>query len=347
MNTSKITVLAASLLALVSTASAQMSMNNVTISGYVVGSYQYEKANKAVSNDSLFKGAGATTGQFLSNGDAARIDFGAKFDKVTGNVSLYYVPNLAPNEIGILDAYVTVNLDSGWAVTAGKFYGPFGYEDFNAPKMNAITYGNGVASLVPANDNIGVRLDYKDKDWSANVAVLDSLYNTLGNTFAIQDADSELKDTKAVDLSFTYNPSKDLTLFAAYGHQGKSSKLGATTDSTKKAISLYDVWASYDISSDLTGALEYVYSTNAADSGKYGSQWLATVNYKWSKEISAAVRVGYDVHIGGASVNGTQYTFAPAYKVNDHFTVRGEVSHFSQAKKASDMYYGLQGVFTF
>ena len=343
MNTSKLTVVAASLLALASTVSAA-DMSSVKISGYLVGAYQYEKVRGAASTDSLF-GAPALT-NFLSNGDGARINLSASEGKVSGNVSLYYVPNLAPDELGILDAYVTVALDSGWSVTAGKFYGPFGYEPFDSPSMNAITYGNGLATLIPANDNIGVRLDYSEKDWSANLAVVDSLYNTAGNTFASQDTDAELKDTKAIDLSFTYKGITDLTLFAAYGYQDKGTV--AATNSTAKSISLYDLWASYNISSDLVGALEYVYSTNAADSGAYGSQWLATLNYAWDKQISTAFRVGYNVHQAGVSgSNGTQYTIAPAYKVSDHFTVRGEFSHSSINGAASANFFGLQGVFTF
>ncbi|MEI6862363.1 MAG: porin [Verrucomicrobiota bacterium] len=347
MNTSKLTVVAASLLALASTASAA-DMSSVKISGYLVGSYQYEKVRGAASTDSLFKAPALTN--FSSNGDSARINLSASEGKVSGNVSLYYVPNLAgelaPDELGILDAYVTVALDSGWSVTAGKFYGPFGYEPYDSPSMNAITYGNGLATLIPSNDNIGARLDYSEKSMSASIAVVDSLYNTAGNTFAIQDTDAELKDTKAIELSGTYKGITDLTLFAAYGYQDKGTV--EATDSTTKSISLYDVWASYNISSDLVGALEYVYSTNAADSGAYGSQWLATLNYAWDKQISTAFRLGYNVHQAGVSgSNGTQYTIAPAYKVSDHFSVRGEFSHSSINGDASANYFGLQGVFTF
>ena len=347
MNTSKLTVAAASLLALVSTASAA-DMSSVKISGYLVASYQYEKVSGAASTDALFKAPALTN--FLSNGDGARINLSASEGKVSGNVSLYYVPNLpaaAGGELGVLDVYVTVALDSGWSVTAGKFYGPFGYEVFDSPGMNAITYGNGLATLIPSNDNIGVRLDYSEKTWSANVSVVDSLYNTVGNTFAINDTDAELKDTKAIDLSMTYKGISDLTLFAAYGYQDKGT--AAATASTTKSISLYDVWASYMINSDLVGALEYVYSTNAADSGGFGSQWLATLNYAWDKQISTAFRLGYDVHQAGvAGVNGTQYTIAPAYKVSDHFTVRGEFSHSSiSGGAASANFFGLQGVYTF
>ena len=339
-----LTATAASLLALAVTASAA-DLAGVQISGYVVASYQYEKTQNAASVDSLFNTGGAALGKFSSNGDAARLNFSEKFGTVTGNVSLYYVPNLAVNEFGLLDAYITWDAGSGWSIQGGKFYGPFGYEAFDSPQMNAITYGNAAASLIPANDNVGVQANYKDNGWNASVGLLDSLYNTAGNGFAIDDKDAELKDTKAIDASFNYTAIKDVTLYAAVGYQDKGTV--AATDSTKKSIALYDLWGSYNINSSLTAALEYVYSSNAADSGKSASQWLGTLTYALDKQWSAALRVGRDEHVNGTSAHATQYTIAPAYKVSDHFSVRAEYSHLSANGNPSANYFGLQGVFTF
>ena len=339
-----LTATAASLLALAVTASAA-DVSSVQISGYVVASYQYEKTQNAKSNDSLFNTGGANLGNFLSSGDEARLNFSSKYGAVTGNVSLFYVPNLAVSEFGLLDAYVTWDAGSGWSIQGGKFYGPFGYEAFDSPSMNAITYGNAVATLIPSNDNVGVQANYQDKGWKATIGLLDSLYNTAGNGFAIDDKDAELKDTKAIDASFNYTAIKDVTLYAAVGYQDKGTV--AATDSTKKSIALYDLWGSYNINSSLTAALEYVYSSNAADSGKSASQWLGTLTYALDKQWSAALRVGRDEHVNGTSAHATQYTIAPAYKVSDHFSVRAEYSHLSANGNPSANYFGLQGVFTF
>lgn len=343
MNTSKLSVVAASLLTFAVTASA-VDMSSVKIDGYLVGSYGYEKPKVGASVQGAFQAPAYTA--VLGNGDAARVNISAKDGKVSGNISLYYVPNLAFDALGILDAYVTVGLDSGWSVTAGKFYGPFGYEVFDSPGMSAITYGNGQNTLIPANDNTGIRLDYAEKSWSANIALVDSLYNTAGNVFAIQDKDGEFTNTKALDVSLTYKGIQDLTLFVAYGYQDKGVA-GGYAGASAKSISLYDVWASYTISADLVGALEFVHSTNSQDSGKSSSQWLGTLNYAWDKQISTAFRVGYNTDDDVvAGISATQYTIAPAYKVSDHFTVRGEFSHMSNAAGSTN-FFGLQGVFTF
>src|SRR3954467_2352640 len=95
----------AGLIALAATlpAFADIKINdNLTISGYAAGAYEYQKVKSKPSTDSLFDGTKDTP-----SADAVKTAFTASFKPVTGVISLYYVPNLPKNELTILDAYVT------------------------------------------------------------------------------------------------------------------------------------------------------------------------------------------------------------------------------------------------
>ena len=137
MNT-RFTFVAALSLAASLTALADIKINdNLTISGYAAGSYEYQKIKSVPAADSLFDGTKDTP-----SADAVKTNFNFNFKPVSGVISLYYVPNLATNETSVLDSYVVYDAGGGFTVTGGKFCSYLGYEAFDfTVNMNQITYG--------------------------------------------------------------------------------------------------------------------------------------------------------------------------------------------------------------
>src|SRR4051812_16990437 len=173
---------AVSLLAPLTAAFADIKINdNMTVSGYAVGAYEYQSPDPGADTDSLFNGAKDTP-----SADALKTIFTMNFKPVTGVLSLFYIPNIPTgamkNELTVLDAYVSYDAGGGTTVTAGKFLSYLGYEAFDPVNMSQITYGAvtvGTLGAIPAY-HTGLKVDGGDKDFGYGLAVVDSVYSPYG-----------------------------------------------------------------------------------------------------------------------------------------------------------------------
>src|SRR5450432_3316973 len=100
--------LAASLLILAGSASAEVKLNdNFSVAGYISGSYQYSAPTPGPSTDRF-------------DIDTSLLLFKADFSPVKGTMSFFYNPG-APNELIVLDAYGTYDAGNGVSISGGKF----------------------------------------------------------------------------------------------------------------------------------------------------------------------------------------------------------------------------------
>ena len=307
---------------------ADVKLNdNFSVSGYVVGSYQYSKMSGAGSSDRL-------------DLDAVKTAFTGTFKPVTGTVSMFY-PGPSGSDITILDAYATVDCGQGYSVTMGKFLSYLGYEAFDPVNMTQITYGaptSGPLFAIPAY-HTGVRLDYGSDANSFGVAVLDSVYNGPN----IFKGDGELKGNVGYEAFYKYTGTKDLTLWAGLAYDTKGNLL------THDVLTL-DFWAEYKVTASTTTAFEY--TNYAGGTGAKGSSWLAYLGYTCTPNTSLAFRLSGTsldkaTKLATGSSNYTQYTVSPTYKVNDHFSVRAEYSYYDYTGGASKSFFGVQALFKF
>lgn len=343
MNTRQKLVAASLALGASLTALADIKINdNLTISGYAAGSYEYSKPSPGTSSDSLFNGAKDTP-----SADALKTIFTMNFKQVTGVVSLFYIPNIPTgvmkNELTALDAYVTYDAGGGLTITGGKFLSYLGYEAFDPVNMNQITYSPvtvGTLGTIPAY-HTGVKLDYADKVIGYGIAALDSVYSPFG----IDKGDGELKHNGGFEGYVTSKGLGDLTLWAGFAYDTKGGF------ETHNVLAL-DFWAEYKVTKEATVAAEFV-NKDGGPASK-GNTWLAELNYSFTDKIGTVFRVG------GESLDGTtktatggqdftQYTIGPSYKVSDNLTVRAEYSYYKYTGKplSDKSLVGLQGVFKF
>lgn len=327
----------ASLLALAATASADIKINdNLTISGYAVGAYEYQKPSGGPSTDSLFDGSKDTP-----SADAVKTIFTANFKPVTGVISLFYIPNIPTgvmkNELTMLDAYVSYDAGGGVTLTGGKFLSWLGYEAFDPVNMNQITYSPvtvGTLSSIPAY-HTGFKAEYTEKDFSLGWAVVDSVYSNRG----IDKGDGELKRNAGFEAYFKYSAVPNLTLWAGAAYDTKG------TFQAHNVMTL-DFWGEYSLDSKTTVAAEFL-SKDGGDFSK-GTTWLAYLNYALTDKIKCVFRVGGE-NLSGKTVGSDfmQYTFGPSFKVSDNLTVRAEYSYYDYDMGGSKSFYGVQGVFRF
>ena len=327
----RVTTAALALLAASVPALAEVKLNdNFSVSGYVVGSYQYTAPSAGADSDHL-------------DLDAVKTTFTSNFKPVTGVISLYYPYTTSGGDktITILDAYATVDVGEGCSVTVGKFLSYLGYEAFDPVNMTQITYGaptSGPLFAIPAYHS-GIRLDYGSDAHSFGIAAVDSVYNGPN----IFKGDGELKDNIGYEAFYKFTGTKNLTLWAGVAYDTKGNLLAHN-------IVTLDFWGEYKITPNATVALEY--SNFDGGLGAKGDSWLAYLGYSFSEKTSCAFRVSGTslesaTKVATGAANYIQYTVCPTYKITDNFSVRTEVSYYDYSKSGSTTFFGVQALFKF
>ncbi len=311
-NVSQFGGVAISALLLTASAFADIPLHpNLSVNGYVAASYQY-------SSEDYFE-----TDKY--DLDRARLNFDVSFSPVTGHIGFIAEGD---SEVTLIDAYATYDAGNGLSFTAGKFLTYFGYEAYDIPAMNYITYGNYLNGTFISGFHSGVKADYATDTFAVGLAVVDSVF---GN-------DGEFDQTKGFEAQITYTGVKGLTLFAGVGYDVAKESSGFND------MLIVNLWAGYDVTEQLNIGAEFSYC-DEKDVNK-GYAWMATAKYVFTPKFSLAGRVGGDVN---DDVEDTlRATITPAYKLSDNLLVRAEVSYTDvEDLDDADLFLGAQVVFTF
>lgn len=262
--------------------------------------------------------------------DAVKVGFEGSQGPVGGYVSLFYTPNIAGDEAGILDAYLTFKTGD-FTITAGKYLSWLGYEAFDTVNMTQLTYANTLGAI-PAYHN-GIKVDYSTDAIGAGFSVSDSIRGGDG----FWTGDEDFSDDLGYEAYVAYKGIENLTLWAGIAYENTDG-IGIDPFVT------YDFWASYAISDKLTVAGEIAYN----DSGfvASGIQGLAFLQYKFTDKFSTVFRFGIDeFRVGGA--DNYRYTIAPTYAFCENFLIRGEVSFNDTVEDGDTVFSGIQALAKF
>lgn len=319
---------ASALLALASTASAEVKLNeNFSVSGYISGTASYSEWEDD---------AGASDDDSFMDVDAVKLQGTASFEKTTGTVSLHTFTSHDPV---VLDAYATYTLDAGTTVTVGKFLSWLGYEAFDYPNMLQISYANTLGAFIPAYHS-GVKFDFSGEGVSGGVAVLDSVY---GPNYYKGDGDL---DNGAGFEGFVKFSKGDASLFAALAYD---DGVAGTEDDRFT----FDVWAQTKVGST-TLAAEYCYSKlDGAAGDADGYFWLllamAPINDKWT--VTGRLSGGEDEALATGPGTPTFFkaTISPAVTITPNLGVLLEYSYIKYDDFSVDTasFLGAQVIFKF
>ena len=315
----KLTGLTASLAALVSTASAEVKINdNLSLDGYAIGSY------------AVTEGTAADNTTFLDSGsrlfDSVKVALNGTYGDFTGKASMLVqsVNNTSNEQGGLLDAYVTYTAGS-FAITGGKFNSWLGYESFDSPNNAFISYG---LSGYVANYATGAKVEYLADTFAVGVSARDSLDTGAG----FYQGDGEFSDDLGYEAYVSYSGIEKLTLWAGLGIDD--------TDSAAGDIETYNVWASYAFTEKFSLAAEYASVDNAFD-----YSWLLQGTYGVSDTVSVSGRVTAQETAAGAEAFG--YGVASTYTITENFAIKGEITK-TDFDAAGDVFtYAIQGLFKF
>ncbi len=349
---------AAALLALAATAVADIKLNdNITISGWATGSYQYTKWSPGTNVDSFN----------LDGAQLTSVITPVVKGPVTATVSLFYRPGaeggVSPggSEITLLDAFVAYDAGGGVTVTAGKFLSYLGYESFYFINDNMITLANQQLLAPIPGYHEGIKVDYApDKTTTVGAAVVDSLFQKPG--YNATAGDGEFKHTGGVEGYVQYTGVTDLTIWAGIGYSSKV-KPGMDTsgviDPAGSTVAVYDVWASYAIDKTQNIAVEEIYKDGGV--GNKGSNWLVYYQYLFSDKASAWFGVSgeqvssYSVSDGeGGFVSASgpkyiKYSFSPTYALTANVSLRAQYSYtkYSNFSVNNANFFGVEALFKF
>lgn len=291
----------AALLAMAAPAFAEIKINeNFAVSGYISGSVA-----DTITDD--------VEDSFMDV-DAVKLAATAKFEKVTGTISLH---SFASHDPVFLDAYATYTTPSGSSVTVGNFLSYLGFEAFDYPNMLQISYANTLGAFIPAYHS-GVKYDFTSGGTSAGFAVVDSVY---GPTY--YKGDGELDNGAGFEAYVKFS-SGDSSLFAALAFD--DGVAGSMDDRLT-----FDLWAQTKVGGT-TLAAEYCYSkleSGGVDADGYFWLLLAMqpLNDKWT--VTARLSGGEDeaLAVGPATPTFFKATISPAVTITDNLGVLFEYSY--------------------
>ena len=299
-------------------ASAQIKVNDyLSFTGWTTGSYQYTKPSPGTSSDSF-------------NVDAGLFEATVTPTKnVTGVLSLYYRPSgeggVSPSgsEATLLDAYVTYDTGTGLTATAGKFLSYLGYESFYQISDNMISLANQQFLAPIPGYHEGVKFDYTvDKTMVFGAALVDSLYPKPG--YNATEGDGELKHNAGVEGYLTYTGVDNLTVFMGIGYDSKGNF-------EPHEVTVYDIWASYQIDKSSTIAAEEIYKDGGnlpfvtPTSENKGSNWLVYYQYNFTDQFYSWFGIsGEDVTKGPSYV---KFSISPTYNFTANLSARAQYSY--------------------
>jgi hypothetical protein len=321
-NTSKLAGWAASSLALVATAFADVKVNeHFSVNGYAVGAVTTTDVDGAPSIDTYFENKGSPA---VVNADAVKLGVLGSIEQLSAYGSILYLPG-ASNEAGLLDAYVTFDTGTGLKITGGKFLSYMGYEAFDPINMAQLTYGSTIYAI--AGYHSGAKVDFSGNGFTIGGALVDSVFHGPNGFF---EGDRDFDDDLGWEAYVSYTGVEKLTVFA--GVSGENTE-GAADD-----LFIFDLWASYAVTDKLTLAAEYDVQNDVMNG------WLLFAGYSFTDKFSTIFRIsGVDWEAGG---NDTKYTVAPTYKINDNFSFRAEFS-VGEGDSGDYNFLGGQVVFKF
>lgn len=318
----KLTGLTASVAALVSTASAEVKIDDyLSLDGYATGSY-------VVTEGTAPKDAAFVESPRVY--DSVLVALNGKYEDFTARVSLLALDSSVPanavtQDAGLLDAYITYKTGN-FAITGGKYLGWLGFESFHSVNNAFISFSQATYATPYAT---GVKLEYLGETLSGGISVRDSQISATGTFF---EGDGEISGDVGYEAYVLYTGIEKLTLFAGVGYEDVEGF---------DSVYTWDVWASYAITDKLSLAAEL---STTEEATQYS--WLIQPTYAVTDKLSVAGRLtGSDGDNGASDAIG--YGAASTYTLTKNFAVKGEITKTDFSAAPDVFSYAIQGIFKF
>jgi len=281
-------------LGMVASASAVKVNNNLSINGFVDGSYN--------TSDT---GAGDLTNIGI---DEVELNFIVNAGNVSGEL---HIDDTGREGLNIEQVHFTYSFGNGASATVGQFNTALGLEreDPAGFYTNSRAYNDqfNLGDIDTNGAQEGIRLSYASGDISGSI----SLYDGIGSTLETR---AGVKNDLDYEVALSYTGIENATIGA--GFQTDRAATGGDD------VELYSINATYTLNK-LFLAAEY---TNREDDGDTFDEaaWMVLADYDVNDKLGVAVR--YSSWETGRNTEADKLTFAPNYAITDSL---GAILEFS------------------
>jgi len=322
MKTKLLAVLAT--LGMVASASAVKINNNLSINGFIDGSWTSTDSN-AVNDDNDL------------DVDEVELNFLFNAGNVSGEIHIDDSEDANGDNSDSLDleqAHFTYGFSNGIDLQVGRFGSDLGFEREDPAGLYTFSRAYGANEFNLGNVDLGaqegVRVSYSADAFSASFAA----YNPEG--VAEETSAPAAQDDLNYELSLAFNGVDNLTFGG--GVQGvRGAAAGTDVDTT-------NIYATYTLNKVLLAA-EYVNVDNEANADGDRSAYLILADYDINEKLGIAVR--YSEWETGANAESDQITIAPNYAITDSLGAILEYSSAEDNAGAESDTLALELTFTF
>ena len=320
---------------LVGSASAIEINDNLSINGFIDGSYQYSEADLSTTDGP--NGAGFEKDQALGV-DEVELNFITNVAGVDGVINLDSHDGL--DGVDVEQAHITYSMDSGVSFTLGKYGSALGFEREDPTSL----YTFSRAYKNESGFNLG-NID-EGAGANANMHVVEGLTVAYSNDiFSLGASFENALSTDAED--------DDLNLEVALSYTGIENVnfgLGYFFDNqvdTDEEVDILNAHASA-LLGKLLIAVEYTELNTGGDNADLDG-YLFLADYDINDKLGVAIRVSSNEQVDAITGDGSDYekfTIAPNYAITDSLGAIVEYSDIDDAGTDSNM-FAVELLYTF
>jgi hypothetical protein len=305
-------------LGMVASASAVKINNNLSINGFIDGSYKLVDASPA---------AGKTYADDQAiDADEVELNFVLTHGAVSGLVSIDSADTNGNDGVSIEQAHFTYDLGNGLAITVGRYGSALGFE--REDPAGLYTYSRAYDSefnLGNTDDsaNEGVSVSYASDSFSLAA----SFHNKRG-------ANIENGDDLDLEVSFSYTGIADTVIGGGYLFDNEST--------ANAEVDVLNLHASRSFGKFLVAG-EYTEMQDDANGDRDG--YLVLVDYDYNDKIGAALRFSKN-EVSGSTTDSERLTIAPNYAITENLGAILEYSDVENDNGSADE-FAVELTYTF
>ena len=312
---------------LVGSASAIEINDNLSINGFIDGSYQYSDGDigtPATNNDALDKDQGLGV-------DEVELNFITNVGNVDGVINID--SNDGVSAVDVEQAHITYSMDSGVSFTLGKYGSALGFEREDPTSLYTFSRAYGESGIGGSEQIFNLGDVDNNVVEGLTVAYSNDIFS-LGASFEnALNTDAE-EDDLNLEVAIAYTGIENVNIGLGYFFDNKSD--------TNQEIDILNVHASALLGKLLVAAeyTELNRGGNLSDLDGY----LFLADYDINDKLGVAVRVS-----GNEQAAGTDYdklTIAPNYAITDSL---GAILEYSDIDEGNDDYnlFAIELLYTF
>jgi len=292
---------------MVATASAVKINNNISINGFIDGSYHNEDLNGVETSDLEL--------------DEVELNFLVNAGNVSGEL---HIDNDGGDNLNIEQVHFTYSFGNGADLTVGRFGSALGFEREDPAGLYTFSRAYDANFTLGDIDTVGaqegLRIGYSAGDFAASL----SLYNQVGDN--LKEGNPSVSDDLDYEVAINYTGIDNLSV--GLGIQNTRQEDDGLGGNDEEA---YVINAAYTLNKLLVAG-EYV---NTEEDGEEDiSAYMILADYDVNDKLGFAVRYSnWESITGGEVVDTDKLTFAPNYAITDSL---GAIVEFS-AEETGDV----------